>query len=163
MSQSHPQILRYFCPAEGASPLLYKRFAASGNEIAYEPSRRLEPGWCMCTYNVIQNRAENAGTCCKWPLWVPQDNQETQKFQDYELRILIIHKFTSILIFLAGGTWVVWEETAWKEAKTKKTSRRNSRINLVPASHVYHSNGVISSWLSFRTFCDCSDLKTLMV
>ena len=27
-----------------------------------------------------------------------------QKFQDYELRILIIHKFTSILIFLAGGT-----------------------------------------------------------
>ena len=55
-------------------------------------------------YNVIQNRAENAGTCCKWPLRVPQDNQERQKFQDYELRILIIHKFTSILIFLAGGT-----------------------------------------------------------
>ena len=55
-------------------------------------------------YNVIQNRAENAGTCCKWPLWVPQDNQERQKFQDYELRILIIHKFTSLLIFLAGGT-----------------------------------------------------------
>ena len=114
-------------------------------------------------YNVIQNRAENAGTCCKWPLRVPQDNQERQKFQDYELRILIIHKFTSILIFLAGGTWVVWEETAWKETKTKKTSRRNSRTNLVPASHVYHSNGVISSWLSFRTFCDCSDLKTLIV
>ena len=141
----------------------YKRCAVSGNEIASKLARRLEPGWCMCTYDVVQNRAENAGTCCKWPLWVPQDNQETQKFQDYELRILIIHKFTSILIFLAGGTWVVWEETAWKETKTKKTSRRNSRTNLVPASHVYHSNGVISSWLSFRTFCDCSDLKTLMV
>ena len=55
-------------------------------------------------YNVIQNRAENAETCCKWSLWVPQDNQERRKFQDYELRILIIHKFTSILIFLAGGT-----------------------------------------------------------
>ena len=55
-------------------------------------------------YNLIQNRAENAGTYCKWPLWVPQGNQERQKFQDYELRILIIHKFTSILIFLAGGT-----------------------------------------------------------
>ena len=129
----------------------------------YEPACRLEPGWCMCTCNVIQNPAENAGTCCKRPLWVPQDNQETQKFQDYELHILIIHKFTSISIFLAGGTWVVWEETAWKETKTKKTSRRNSRTNLVPASHVYHSNGVISSWLSFRTFCDCSDLKTLIV
>ena len=35
-NQSRPQSLRYFCPADGAtgSPSLYKRIAASGNEIA---------------------------------------------------------------------------------------------------------------------------------
>ena len=34
-TQSRPQILRYFCPADGAEipPSLYKRIAASGNEI----------------------------------------------------------------------------------------------------------------------------------
>ena len=95
VSQSRPQSLRYFCPAEGASSLLYKRVAVSGNEIASEPARRLEPGWCMCTYNVMQNRAENGYF---WFHRITKKHRNSKIMSHVLLTlnavILITHKFT---------------------------------------------------------------------